>query len=329
MAETVVGLMENAAEAQQVVEELMAAGIDRGKIGMMASGAEGGLPNEAPPDDSVVGEGVLKGAGTGAVFGGLTGLLAGLAGLAIPGVGPVIAAGPIATALAGGGIGAVAGGAISALTHAGVPEEEMQFYTEGLRRGGVLVTVYAEDADMAERSAEIMRRHYAADPNERALPGDRAMPDEPATMSDREETGASVNFMAANETSFDPTGMPGSDEFDRAGRLAALDAQSGERQDEAGAEASLQHGQAGAKLADELGTPQQRSTASSGTGANDESLRQPASSGAPADYGASRKPPKAQHAKASAVRAAALFIGSERRRGGALRYTGIERRATT
>lgn len=328
MAKTVAGLMENAAEAQQVVQELIADGIDRSNIGVMASGAESGLPVEAAPDSSVVGASGLKGAGTGAVFGGLTGLLAELAGLAIPGVGPVIAAGPIATALAGGGIGAVAGGAISALTSIGVPEEETQYYTDGLRRGGVLVTVYAEDANMAERSVEIMRRHHVVDVNERAMP-----------VGDREETGApvsaSVGIMAANEINFDPTGTPGlgyleNDERLTAARLAALDVQGGNRRDDAAANASLELERAGRALADEPETTnvQRSSSGSSDNRVDGESVRQPASADASADNAESLKPPKAHHAKANAVLAAARFVGSERRRAGASPYTGIERRAS-
>jgi uncharacterized protein (TIGR02271 family) len=109
----------------------------------------------------------MKGAGTGAAIGGGLGLVAGLASLAIPGFGPVIAAGPIASALAGAGIGAAAGGMIGALTHVGVPEHEAEYYAEGVRRGGVLVTVRAED-DRADDVADIMENHGAQDVEERA-----------------------------------------------------------------------------------------------------------------------------------------------------------------
>jgi hypothetical protein len=69
------------------------------------------------------------------------GLVAGLAALAIPGVGPIIAAGPIFTALTGAGIGAAAGGLIGALANTGMPEEDARIYAEEVRRGGVLVIV--------------------------------------------------------------------------------------------------------------------------------------------------------------------------------------------
>jgi stress response protein YsnF len=110
---------------------------------------------------------MLTGAGVGAAVGGLGGLLVGLAALAIPGVGPVLAAGPLAAALAGAGIGAVAGGLIGALTDAGVPEEQAGLYAEGVRRGGTLVTVSAADGE-ADRIVDILERHNPVDIDRRA-----------------------------------------------------------------------------------------------------------------------------------------------------------------
>ena len=79
---------------------------------------------------------------TGAALGGATGLLAALASLAIPGVGPIIAGGVLGTTLAGAGIGAAAGGLIGALTSLGLSEEDARYYEEGIRSGGTLVTVH-------------------------------------------------------------------------------------------------------------------------------------------------------------------------------------------
>jgi uncharacterized protein (TIGR02271 family) len=103
----------------------------------------------------------------GGVTGGVAGLLASLAGLAIPGIGPVLAAGPLVAALTGAGVGAVAGGLIGALTSAGVPEEHARYYEEGIRRGGTLVTVAASDSD-ADEVMDIMNRHNPVDIEERA-----------------------------------------------------------------------------------------------------------------------------------------------------------------
>src|SRR4029079_9382938 len=88
-------------------------------------------------------------------------------GLAIPGIGPIIAAGPIVSLLTGAGVGAVAGGLIGGLTDVGVSESDAEYYAEAVRRGGALVTVRADDA-RAERAADVMRAHGAVDIERRA-----------------------------------------------------------------------------------------------------------------------------------------------------------------
>jgi hypothetical protein len=110
--------------------------------------------------------GAAAGAGIGAVLGGLAGLLVGLGALAIPGIGPIIAAGPLATTLAGAGLGAATGGLVGALADAGIPEGEAGVYAEGVRRGGTLVTVRAGE-DMVSRATEIMNRYTPVDINQR------------------------------------------------------------------------------------------------------------------------------------------------------------------
>jgi hypothetical protein len=137
------------------------------------SGSDSTYSEKRQNDSSEVGSGALKGAGTGAALGGIAGLVVGMAGLAIPGIGAVIAAGPLAAALAGAGAGAIAGGLIGALVNIGVPEDEANYYAEGMRRGGVLVTVNARDEDMADQAADIMRDHGAVDIEERAASGSR------------------------------------------------------------------------------------------------------------------------------------------------------------
>ena len=107
------------------------------------------------------------GAGIGAVLGGLGGLLIGLGALAIPGVGPVLAAGPIVATLVGAGVGAAAGGLIGALVDAGVPEEQANLYAEGVRRGGTLVTVSTSDQN-ADRAVGILNDHDPVDIDRRA-----------------------------------------------------------------------------------------------------------------------------------------------------------------
>jgi uncharacterized protein (TIGR02271 family) len=168
MAQTVVGLMDTIEEAHNVVQDLIDSGFDRDDISIMSrKDEEAEVVTEEKDTTSGIGSGTAKGAGAGAALGGIAGLVVGLTGLAIPGVGPIVAAGPLAAILAGAGIGAVAGGIIGALTDLGVPEEDAHYYAEGVRRGGVLVTVATDDAT-ADRAAEIMRRHGAVDIDERA-----------------------------------------------------------------------------------------------------------------------------------------------------------------
>jgi hypothetical protein len=110
------------------------------------------------------------GAAGGAVVGGLTGLLMGLGAIAIPGIGPVIAAGTLATALGsaaagtavGAAAGAVTGGVVAALVDMGIPKEDAEFYAEGVKRGGVLVTVQANDM-RANTAESIMHRNNAVE----------------------------------------------------------------------------------------------------------------------------------------------------------------------
>src|SRR5438045_800701 len=140
-SKTVVGVFDNMDDAQSVVRELENAGFSREDISVVAhqenSGqaatptgetpaATGEMPvasGETPATSDTTAH-VATDAGVGAALGGIGGLLLSFAGLAIPGVGPVLAVGPIVAALSGAGIGAVAGGIIGALTEAGIPEEE-------------------------------------------------------------------------------------------------------------------------------------------------------------------------------------------------------------
>lgn len=172
MAKTVIGLLDTQQEAASVVQELTReCGCDRSDIGIAARGSKsevtGGAGVSGDRSDDAA-SGALKGAGAGAALGGVLGFVAGAASLAIPGVGPIIAAGPIAAALAGAGAGAVAGGLIGGLTKLGVPEEEAHYYAEGVKRGGTLVTVHARNDESANCAARIMKGHGAVDIEQRA-----------------------------------------------------------------------------------------------------------------------------------------------------------------
>ena len=103
-------------------------------------------------------EGATAGAGTGAVLGGALGWLAGIGALAIPGLGPFIAAGPIMAALAGVGVGGAVGGVTGALIGLGIPEYEAKRYEGRLQKGGILLSVHSETSEEVSEAKDIMKR---------------------------------------------------------------------------------------------------------------------------------------------------------------------------
>jgi uncharacterized protein (TIGR02271 family) len=139
---TVVGLFHNQADAERAIKRLKQEGFSEDQIGVA-------LKDRKRQDELIEGTGTqaAEGAATGAlgggVLGGVIGLLAGVGALAIPGVGPIIAGGTLASTLAGAGIGAAAGGLIGALAGMGIPEEDARHFDAGFQAGGTLVTVNA------------------------------------------------------------------------------------------------------------------------------------------------------------------------------------------
>lgn len=170
MAKTVVGLFDRVDDAHEAVKDLISNGVPRDDISLMANDREGQYARELGVNVKEVGAGAgekaVKGAGVGAVIGGVAGLLAGLGALTIPGIGPVIAAGPLIAALGGAGIGAATGGIVGALTEAGLPDSDASAYAEGVRRGSTLVVVKAPD-ETADRAAELMNSHHPVDLGQR------------------------------------------------------------------------------------------------------------------------------------------------------------------
>ena len=108
-------------------------------------------------------EGAATGAGSGAVLGGALGLLAGIGALAIPGVGPFIAAGPIMAALAGVGVGGAVGGFTGALIGLGIPEYEAKRYEGRIQKGGILLSVHCDTLEEIKRAKEVMKNTGAED----------------------------------------------------------------------------------------------------------------------------------------------------------------------
>jgi hypothetical protein len=108
-------------------------------------------------------EGAVAGASTGAIIGGALGWLAGIGALAIPGVGPFIAAGPIIAALSGIGAGGAIGGFAGALVGIGIPEYEAKRYEGRIRNGGILLSVHCDDSEWVKRAKDILEQTGASD----------------------------------------------------------------------------------------------------------------------------------------------------------------------
>lgn len=157
MAKTVVAMFDNVQDARNAVSDLIDNGFSRDDISLVARGDEDEI-RRYEAGGTAEGEDLSEGIGIGALIGGLLGLGA----MFIPGIGPVLAAGPLVTALAGAGVGAVAGGLIGALVDAGIPDEDAEVYAEGVRRGGTLLTVNATD-QMASRAVDIMNGYNPVD----------------------------------------------------------------------------------------------------------------------------------------------------------------------
>jgi hypothetical protein len=168
MTQTLTHVYNDYASAEQAVRELKAAGLGDSHIGIVASNADGwhkpGSDNVNPKHDKDRdgkddrAEGAATGGGLGAIAGGAAGVAAGLGMLAIPGVGPVVAAGWLASLAAGAVAGGATGGIIGALVESGTSKENAALYAEALRRGGAIVTAKVSDDD-APKYKSIMSRN--------------------------------------------------------------------------------------------------------------------------------------------------------------------------
>lgn len=161
---TVTGLFDSYDDARRAVSELETAGVPSSDISIVSHA--GDRDRDRDGDDSLAAEGAGTGAGIGAVAGGTGGLLAGLGIMAIPGVGPVVAAGWLAATAAGAVAGAIAGGAagglVGAMMRAGVPEEDAHVYAEGVRRGGTMVVAKVDEGQVAV-AEDILQRANRVD----------------------------------------------------------------------------------------------------------------------------------------------------------------------
>ena len=158
----VFGIYRSASLAEKAVDRLIAAGFASDDVSVLLPDQQSSK-NFAHEKNTKAPEGTTTGATTGGVIGGTLGLLAGIGALAIPGVGPFIAAGPIMAALAGVGVGGTVGGLVGALVGMGIPEYEAKRYEAFVNQGKCLVAVHADDSDWAKRAKEVLDRAGAFD----------------------------------------------------------------------------------------------------------------------------------------------------------------------
>jgi hypothetical protein len=162
MAKAVFGLVDSEGQAERIVDSLKAAGFSNNDISVLFPD-KSGTRDFAHEQHTKAPEGAAAGASTGGVLGGVFGWLVGIGSLAIPGVGPFIAAGPIMAALAGAGVGAAVGGLSGALIGLGIPEYEAKRYEGKIKERNILISVHSENSDEVKRAKEIFERTGAQD----------------------------------------------------------------------------------------------------------------------------------------------------------------------
>jgi hypothetical protein len=158
----VFGIFRDRRHAEQGVDTLIADGFRPEDISVLLPDNEG-TKDFAHEKHTKAPEGATTGAGTGAVVGGTLGLLAGIGALAIPGLGPFIAAGPIMGALAGVGTGGVVGGIVGALVGLGMPEYEAKRYEGLVKQGKILLSVHCDNSDWVKKAKNVLERLGAED----------------------------------------------------------------------------------------------------------------------------------------------------------------------
>jgi len=158
----VFGIYQNAIQAERAVDRLIGTGFTGDDISVL-------LPDRntskefAHEKNTKAPEGTTTGVTTGGAIGGTLGLLAGIGALAIPGVGPFIAAGPIMAALAGLGVGGAVGGLIGALVGMGIPEYEAKRYEGRIKEGGVLLSVHCDTSEEITIAKDVLKQTGAED----------------------------------------------------------------------------------------------------------------------------------------------------------------------
>lgn len=158
----VIGIVDGEVQAENIVQQLGKAGFANADISAIFPDKHG-TKDFAHEHNTKAPEGAVVGVTSGGVLGGTIGLLAGIGALAIPGLGPFIAAGPLMAALSGAAAGAAVGGVAGALVGMGIPEIEAKKYEGKLRGGNILIAAHVDDSDEEKRAKEIFRREGAHD----------------------------------------------------------------------------------------------------------------------------------------------------------------------
>ena len=158
----VFGLYPSITSVEIGVNELKSAGFRNTDISVLFP-ESAGTRDFAHEKNTKAPEGATTGAGTGVILGSALGWLMGIGALAIPGVGPFIAAGPVMTALAGAGVGGTVGGIAGALIGMGIPEYEAKRYEGQVKDGGILLSVHSDNSDSTKRAKDILKRTGAQD----------------------------------------------------------------------------------------------------------------------------------------------------------------------
>ena len=156
------GIYRNLEDLERGVDELRAASFRNEDVSVLFPDNEGSK-QFAHEKHTKAPEGAATGATTGVLVGGALGWLVGIGALAIPGLGPFIAAGPIMAALAGAGAGGTVGGLTGALIGAGIPEYEAKRYEGRIKNGGILLSVHCDDSHWTKRAKDILERTGAQD----------------------------------------------------------------------------------------------------------------------------------------------------------------------
>jgi len=159
---SVFGIYKTSMAAERAVDEIMGAGFSNNDISVLLPDSESSK-QFAHEKNTKMPEGATTGVATGGAVGGTLGLLAGIGTLAIPGLGPFIAAGPIMAALAGLGAGGAVGGLIGALVGMGIPEYEAKRYEGRVKDGGVLLSIHCDSSADVSRAKELLKQTGADD----------------------------------------------------------------------------------------------------------------------------------------------------------------------